>query len=568
MDPADVSPWCFDREICMRSDSIKKGFERAPHRALLRADGFNDEDMQKPLIGIANSQNDIVPGHIHLDKINAAVKAGIIEAGGKPVSFGTIGICDGIAMGHAGMKYSLPSRELIADSVESMTQAHMFDALVLVPNCDKIIPGMIMGAARVNIPTIVISGGPMYAGDYKGKKIDLNTVFIGVGEYNVGKITEQELQDIECKACPGAGSCAGMFTANTMNCMSEALGIALPGNGTVPALDPRRVELAKEAGRKIVELFKKQIKLKDILNRAAFNNAFAVDMALGGSTNTALHLPAIAHEAGVKYPLKDINKVSAKVPHLCHLSPSGTDHIEDLDRAGGIQAVMNELNKGGFIDTSVMTVSGSTVGENIQGKEIKDKEVIRPLNNPRHKTGGLAILFGNLAPEGSVVKEAAVDEKMLRHKGPAKVFDSEDAAYKAILGKKIKKGDVVVIRYEGPKGGPGMREMLLPTSTIEGMGLGNEVALITDGRFSGATKGASIGHVSPEAASGGVIALVENGDIIEIDIPKRKLNVKLTEAELKKRRKKWKAPKPRVTTGYLARYAKLVQSANTGAILE
>ncbi len=552
----------------MRSDAIKKGFERAPHRSLLRADGFTDEDMQKPLIGIANSYNDIIPGHILLNKVCDAVKEGIIEAGGKPVSFGTIGVCDGIAMGHEGMKYSLASRELIADSVESMAQAHMFDALVLIPNCDKIIPGMIMGAARVNVPTIVISGGPMYAGEYKGKALDLNSVFVGVGEYNVGKISEEELYNIECKACPGAGSCSGMFTANTMNCMTEALGIGLPGNGTIPALDPRRLELAREAGRRIVALFKAQIKFRDILNKKAIDNAFAVDMALGGSTNTALHLPAIAHEAGVTYPLKNINKASAAVPHLCQLAPGGPDHIQDLDRAGGIQAVMNELSKGELIDTSLMTVTGVTVAENIKGREVTDPEVIRPLENPRHKTGGLAVLFGNIAEEGSVVKEAAVDEKMLRHSGPARVFDSEDAAYKAILGKKIKKGDVVVIRYEGPKGGPGMREMLQPTSTIAGMGLDKDVALITDGRFSGATKGASIGHVSPEAAAGGNIALIENGDIIEIDIPKRKLNVKVTEAELKRRRKKWKAPKPRVKTGYLSRYAKLVQSANKGAVLE
>ncbi len=551
----------------MRSDAIKKGFERAPHRSLLRADGFTDADMQKPIIGIANAYSDIVPGHIKLDKLLTAVKEGIIEAGGKPVAFGTIGICDGIAMGHAGMKYSLPSRELIADSVESMTEAHMFDALVLMPNCDKIIPGMIMGACRVNVPTIVVSGGPMRAGDYKGKKIDLNTVFIGVGEYNVGKISAEELQAIECAACPGAGSCSGMFTANTMNCMTEALGIGLPGNGTILADTPQRLEIAKNAGKQIVELLKKDLKIRDILTKKAFNNAFAVDMALGGSTNTALHLPALAHEAGLKFPLKEINKITAVTPHLCQIAPGGPDHLEDLDRAGGIQAIMNELAKAELIDTSLMTVTGRTVAENIQGKEVKDTEVIRPLKDPRHKTGGLAVLFGNIAKDGSIVKEAAVDPSMLKHSGPARVFDSEEAAYKAILGKKIKKGDVVVIRYEGPKGGPGMREMLQPTSTIAGMGLDKDVALLTDGRFSGATKGAAIGHISPEAMSGGAIAIIENGDIIEIDIPKRKLNVKLTEAEIKKRLKKWKQPKIKVMSGYLSRYAKMVQSANTGAVM-
>ncbi|MBU0580706.1 MAG: dihydroxy-acid dehydratase, partial [Candidatus Margulisbacteria bacterium] len=503
-----------------------------------------------------------------LNKITDAVKAGILEAGGKPVVFGNIGICDGIAMGHEGMKYSLPSRELIADSIESMTQAHMFDALVLVFNCDKIIPGMIMGACRLNIPTIIVSGGPMMAGDYKGKKIDLNTVFVGIGEYNAGKISETELQAIECAACPGAGSCSGMFTANTMNCMSEALGIALPGNGTIPAIDPKRMELAKQSGKQIMELLKKNIKIRDILTKEAFHNAFTVDMALGGSTNTALHIPAIAHEAGIKLPLKTINTISAKTPHLCQIAPGGPDHLEDLHGAGGIQAVMNELSKKELVDGELLTVTGKKVKDNFQGQEIKDTEVIRPLDNPRHKTGGLAVLFGNIAKDGSIVKEAAVDEKMLKHKGPARIFDSEDAAYKAILGKKIKKGDVIVIRYEGPRGGPGMREMLLPTSTIRGMGLDKDVALLTDGRFSGATSGASIGHISPEAMSGGEIGLLEEGDIIEIDIPARKLNAKVTEAEFKKRKKKWKQPQPKVKTGYLARYAKLVKSANTGAVME
>ncbi|MFC1517966.1 dihydroxy-acid dehydratase [Candidatus Margulisiibacteriota bacterium] len=552
----------------MRSDSIKKGFERAPHRSLLRADGFTDADMKKPLIGIANSYNDIIPGHINLDKIEKAVKEGIIEAGGKPVAFGNIGICDGIAMGHTGMKYSLPSRELIADSVESVAEAHQFDALVLIPNCDKIIPGMIMGAARLNIPTIVVSGGPMKAGDYKGKKIDLNTVFIGVGEYNAGKIDEKELQAIECAACPGAGSCSGMFTANTMNCMTEALGIGLPGNGTTLAVDPKRIELAKESGKQVMDLLKKNIKFRDILTKAAFYNAFAVDMALGGSTNTALHIPAIAHEAGIKLPLKVINEITAKTPHLCQIAPGGPDHLEDLHRAGGIQAVMNELAKKDLIDTSLLTVTGKKVADNIKGQEIKDKEVIRPLNNPQHKTGGLAVLFGNIAKDGSIVKEAAVDPSMLKHSGPARIFDSEEAAYKAILGKKIKKGDVVVIRYEGPKGGPGMREMLQPTSTIAGMGLDKDVALLTDGRFSGATKGAAIGHISPEAMAGGAIGLLEEGDIIEIDIPARKLNAKVTAAEFKKRSKKWEKPQPKVKNGYLSRYAKLVSSANTGAVME
>lgn len=552
----------------MNSDSIKKGVEKAPHRSLLYALGLTDEEIGKPIIGIANSKNDIIPGHINLDKIAEAVKAGIRMAGGTPVEFSTIGVCDGIAMNHKGMKYSLGSRELIADSIEIMATAHGFDGLVLIPNCDKIVPGMLMAAARINIPAIVVSGGPMLAGKYNDGPCDLSSMFEAVGAYKVGNISDDELHKMEMSACPTCGSCSGMFTANTMNCLTEALGMGLPGNGTIPAVYSERLRLAKYAGMKIMELVEKNIKPSDILTKDAFINAFCADMALGGSTNTILHLKAIAHEAGVVIPLEEINEISSKVPNLCKLSPAGKYHIEDLYFAGGIQAVLNELSKLDVLKTDVLTVTGHTLKENIKDSVVLNHDVIRPVENPYSKTGGLAILYGNIAKEGAVVKASAVSEQMLKHEGPARVFDSEEEAISAIYGGKIQKGDVVVIRYEGPKGGPGMREMLSPTSALAGMGLDKDVALITDGRFSGATRGASIGHVSPEAMEGGEIAILEDGDIIQIDIPARKINVKLSDEEIESRLKNWVKPEPKIKTGYMARYAKEVTSANTGAVFK
>ncbi|WP_416237341.1 dihydroxy-acid dehydratase [Thermoanaerobacter sp. RKWS2] len=550
------------------SDSIKKGVEKAPHRSLLYALGLTYEEIKRPIIGVANSKNEIIPGHMHLDKIAEAVKAGIRMAGGTPIEFSTIGVCDGIAMNHKGMKYSLGSRELIADSIEIMAMAHGFDGLVLIPNCDKIVPGMLMAAARLNIPAIVVSGGPMLAGKCNGDTCDLSSVFEAVGAHKVGKITEEDLYRIELNACPTCGSCSGMFTANTMNCLTEALGMGLPGNGTIPAVYSERIRLAKQAGMKIMELVERGIKPSDILTKEAFINAFSLDMALGGSTNTVLHLKAIAHEAGVDIPLNEINEISTRVPNLCKLSPAGKYHIEDLYFAGGISAVLKELTKADLINTEVLTVTGKTLGKNIKDAKILNHDVIRPIDNPYSSTGGLAILYGNIAREGAVVKASAVAKEMLRHEGPAKVFNSEEEAIEAIYGGKIQKGDVVVIRYEGPKGGPGMREMLSPTSALAGMGLDKDVALITDGRFSGATRGASIGHVSPEAMEGGEIAIIEDGDIIEIDIPARKINVKLTDEEIKERMKRWVRPEPKIKTGYMARYAEQVTSANTGAVFK
>jgi len=550
----------------MRSDAMKKGLERAPHRSLFKAMGLTDEELDRPFIGIANSANEVIPGHIHLHRIAQAAKEGIRMAGATPLEFSTIGICDGIAMGHEGMKYSLGSRELIADSVEVMAMAYPFDGLILIANCDKIVPGMMMAMARLNIPAILVSGGPMLTGSYRGKEADVITVFEAVGKVAAGQMTVEELTELECSACPGPGSCAGMFTANSMNCLSEALGIALPGNGTIPAVDAARVRLAKEAGNKIVELIKQGIKSRSILTKEAFANAMAVDMAFGGSTNTTLHLPAVAHEAGLRIDLEIFNQISAKTPHLCNLSPGGPHHLQDLHRAGGIPALMKELAKGKLINAECLTVSGQTVKENIKSAAILDPEVIRPLSNPYHPTGGLAVLFGNLAPDGAVVKASAVDPVMLKNQGPARVFESEEEALKVILGKKIKKGEVIVIRYEGPKGGPGMREMLAPTSAIAGIGMDKEVALITDGRFSGGTRGAAIGHCSPEAAEGGPIAVIKDGDIIEIDIPAKRLHLHLTDEEIKKRLATWKAPEPKIKSGYMYRYAQMVSSASTGAV--
>ncbi len=551
-----------------RSDEVKKGIVRAPHRSLLKATGLTDEEMRRPFIGVANSANDVIPGHIHLDKIAEAVKAGIRVAGGTPFEFSTIGVCDGIAMNHAGMKYSLPSREIIADSVELVVEAHRFDALVLIPSCDKVTPGMLMAAARMNIPTIVVSGGPMLTGKYRGKDIDLISVFEAVGSVGAGTMTEEELDEFETCACPTCGSCAGMFTANTMNCLTEAIGMGLPGNGTIPAPYSERIRLAKLAGMAVMDLLANNVTPDKILTNEAFRNALAVDMALGGSTNTVLHLAAIAHEAGLDFDLDMVDKISLNTPNLCKISPAGHYHIEDLYRAGGIMAVMAELNKGGYLDTTVMTSTGTALAENLNGIEVLDADVIRPLDNPYSKTGGLAILFGNLAPDGAVVKQAAVKEKMLKHSGPARVFDGEPEATEAILGGKIEAGDVMVIRYEGPKGGPGMREMLTPTSALAGMGLDDKVALITDGRFSGGTRGAAIGHVSPEAQEAGPIAAVNEGDIIEIDIPGRKLNVILSDDEIKSRLASWQAPELKVKKGYLALYARMVSSAAKGAIIE
>ena len=550
----------------MRSDIVKKGIERAPHRSLFKAMGYTDEEISRPLIGVANSKNEIVPGHIHLDKIAEAVKAGIRMAGGTPVEFGVIGVCDGIAMGHMGMKYSLATRELIADSCEAMGLAHSFDGMVFIPNCDKIVPGMLMAAARINVPSIVISGGPMLSIERKGRQLDLNSLFEAVGAFKSGKITEEEVRDFEDHACPGCGSCSGMFTANSMNCMTEVLGMGLPGNGTIPAVYAERIRLAKMAGIKIMELVEKDIKPSDILVQAAFENALTADMALGCSTNTVLHLPAIANEAGIALNLDVINEISGRTPNLCKLSPAGKHHIQDLYAAGGVQAVMKELSRKHLLKLDLITVTGKTQGENIQDAEVLDRGVIRSVDEPYSPTGGIAILKGNLAPDGGVVKRSAVAPEMLVHSGPARVFDSEDAAIEAIYNGRINKGDVVVIRYEGPRGGPGMREMLGPTSAIAGMGLDKDVALITDGRFSGATKGASIGHISPEAMEGGPIAAVREGDIISIDIPGGRLDVKVPEEELKQRMRGWMPPAPRIAKGYLERYARLVSSASTGAV--
>jgi dihydroxy-acid dehydratase len=555
----------------MKSDAVRKGIDRAPHRSLFKAMGYTDKELRRPLIGIANSANEIIPGHIHLDKLVEAVKAGVYMAGGLPIEFGGIGVCDGIAMNHEGMKYSLASRELIADSVEVMAKAHAFDALVLVPNCDKIIPGMLMAAARLDLPAIIVSGGPMLAGRHPskpGQKIDLISVFEAVGAVHSGKMSEQELCLFEEEACPTCGSCAGMFTANSMNCLCEAIGMALPGNGTIPAVMAARVRLAKESGMQIMTLLEKKITARTIMTQKAFANALTVDMALGCSTNTVLHLSAIAKEAGMTLPLERINEISKKTPNLCSLSPGGKDHIEDLDRAGGIGAVTRELSRAGLIHQDCITVTTKTVGQNTRKAFIRDPQVIRTIKDPYRPEGGLAILYGNLAPQGCVVKQSAVRQEMLQHQGPARVFDSEDDATKAIMAGRIRKGEVVVIRYEGPKGGPGMREMLTPTSAIVGMGLDSHVALITDGRFSGGTRGAAIGHVSPEAMEGGPIAAVKTGDIIKIDIRNKKIDVQLTKQEIKQRLSKWKAPKPKVTTGYLSRYAQRVSSADEGAILK
>jgi len=551
----------------MRSDRMKKGLERAPHRSLFKALGLTDEEIERPMIGIANSANEVIPGHLHLHQVSEAVKAGIRMAGGTPLEFFTIGVCDGIIMGHEGMKYSLSSRELIADSIESMAMAYPFDGLVLIPNCDKIIPGMMMAAARLDIPAIVVSGGPMLAGEFQGREIDLITVFEWVGKVKSGKMSLSDLHRAEGCACPGVGSCAGMFTANSMNCLTEVLGLALPYNGTIPAVHAERIRFAKKSGLRIMDLVRKNLIPSKILTEKAFENAVTVDMAFGGSTNTSLHLPAIAREAGIKLSLKTFNKISKKTPHLCNMSPAGPYHIQDLHRAGGIPALMKELSRGGLVHQDALTVTGKSIGENIRGKKILDQEVIRSMERPYHPTGGLAVLFGNLAPEGAVVKQSAVDEAMLTHKGPARVFNSEEEAIKVILGRKVKRGEVVVIRYEGPKGGPGMREMLAPTSAIVGVGRDLDVALLTDGRFSGGSRGAAIGHISPEAAEGGPIAAVRNGDQIEIDIPGGKLNVLISKEEMKKRLSKWKPPKKKLK-GYLKRYAKLVTSANTGATFE
>jgi len=547
---------------------MKKGLEKAPHRSLFKAMGYTDEEITRPIIGVVNSQSEIIPGHIHLRDIAESVKAGIRSAGGTPVEFSTIGVCDGIAMNHQGMKYSLASRELIADSIEIMACAHPFDALVLIPNCDKIVPGMLMAALRLNIPAIVISGGPMLTGKRRGEDIDLITVFEGVGAVKSGKMTENELKELEDIACPGCGSCAGMFTANSMNCLTEALGLGLPGNGTIPAVYAARRRLAKLAGKKIMELLEKNIRPRNIANMSAFRNAIAVDMALGCSTNTVLHVPALAHEAKLNLELDVFNEISNKTPHLCSLSPAGPHRLQDLNEAGGVPAVMAELAKLGLIDQDAITVTGKNLRENLKGVEVTDKNVIRPVENPYHKEGGIAILKGNLAPDGAVVKQSAVAPEMLKSQGKARVFDSEEEAVESILGKRIKPGDVVVIRYEGPKGGPGMREMLTPTSAIAGMGLDKDVALITDGRFSGGTRGSAIGHISPEAAEGGLIAFVENGDVIEIDIPNKRLTLKVSDEEIERRKRGWKAPEPKIKEGYVYRYSKLVTSASTGAVFK
>jgi len=552
----------------MRSDQMKKGLERTPHRSLFKAMGYTDEELSRPLIGIANSQNEIIPGHIELDRIVDAVKAGVRLAGGTPVEFSTIGVCDGIAMNHIGMKYSLASRELIADSVETMAIAHPFDGLVMVPNCDKIIPGMLMASARLNIPTVFVSGGPMLAGIYKGKKIDLVNVFEALGAYKINKITEEELKGYEDFACPGCGSCSGMFTANSMNCLTEAIGMGLPGNGTIPAVMAGRIRLAKHAGMAIMNLIEKNIRPRDILTLDAFKNALVVDMALGCSSNTVLHLPAIADEAGIKIDLNLINEISEKSYNLCSLRPGGKYFLEDLDRAGGIPAVMKILTEGKLINTKCITVTGKTVKENIKDAEVIDSDVIRSIDNAYMKTGGIAILYGNLAPDGAVIKQSAVPKKMMKFVGKARIFESEEEGARAIFDGKINKGDVIVIRYEGPKGGPGMQEMLTATAAVAGMGLMEDVALITDGRFSGGSRGCAIGHISPEAMEGGPIAILKEGDKVIIDIEKHRLDVDLSDKEIKARLSKWKEPEPKIKTGYLARYAKMVTSASTGAVLK
>ena len=552
----------------MKSDVIKVGVNAAPQRSLLNALGLTEEEMKKPLIGIVSSKNDIVPGHMNIDKIVDAVKQGVALAGGVPIVFPAIAVCDGIAMGHEGMKYSLVTRELIADSTEAMAKAHAFDALVMVPNCDKNVPGLLMAAARINVPTVFVSGGPMLAGHVKGKKTSLSSMFEAVGAYTANKISAEELCEFENKACPSCGSCSGMYTANSMNCLTEAIGMGLQGNGTIPAVYSERIKLAKHAGMKVMELLEKNIRPLDIMTEKAFMNALTVDMALGCSTNTMLHLPAIAKEAGVKLNLDIANEISAKTPNLCHLAPAGHTYMEDLNEAGGVYAVMNELTKLNLLNTDLITATGKTVAENIEGCEIKDTDIIRPVTNPYSTSGGIAVLKGNLAPDGCVVKRSAVAPEMLQHKGSARVFDCEEDAIEAIHAGNIKPGDVVVIRYEGPKGGPGMREMLNPTSAIMGSGLGHCVALITDGRFSGATRGAAIGHISPEAAVGGPIALVEEGDTIEIDISANTINLLISDEEFAKRKAEWKPRQPKITTGYLARYAKLVTSGAQGAVLE
>ncbi|MGD8775201.1 MAG: dihydroxy-acid dehydratase [Syntrophobacterales bacterium] len=550
----------------MRSDVMKKGVEKAPHRSLFKAMGFTDEEIARPMVGIANSANEIVPGHIHLDRIAEAVKAGVRLAGGTPIEFNTIGVCDGIAMNHEGMKYSLCSRELIADSVEIMARAHPFDGLVAIPNCDKVVPGMLMALLRLDIPAVVVSGGPMLSGKVADKSIDLVTVFEGVGAVKSGKITEDQLTEMEDCACPGCGSCAGMFTANSMNCLTEALGLGLPGNGTIPAVAAARYRLAKRAGMQIMELIAQNITPRQIATREAFENAIAIDMALGCSTNTVLHVPAIAHEAKIDLDLDVFNEVSARIPHLCSLSPAGPHHLEDLDAAGGVQAVLARLAEVDLINKSPLSVTAKSVGENLQGVLVKNSEVIRNIQEAYHAEGGIAILFGGLAPEGAVVKQSAVAPEMMVNEGTARVFDSEEDAVEAIMGQQIKEGDVVVVRYEGPKGGPGMREMLTPTSAIAGMGLDTKVALITDGRFSGGTKGAAIGHISPEAADGGPIALVEEGDRIEINIPAKRLELKVSEEEIKRRRESWQPPEPRIKEGYAYRYSRMVTSGAKGAV--
>ena len=552
----------------MRSDAVKTGTQQAPHRSLFNALGMTKEEMERPLVGIVCSYNEIVPGHMNLDKIAQAVKLGVAMAGGTPVMFPAIAVCDGIAMGHIGMKYSLVTRDLIADSTEAMALAHQFDALVMIPNCDKNVPGLLMAAARINVPTVFVSGGPMLAGHLNGHKTSLSSMFEAVGAYAAGKLTEEGLTECENKTCPTCGSCSGMYTANSMNCLTEVLGMGLKGNGTIPAVYSERIRLAKHAGMQVMEMYRRNIRPRDIMTKEALLNALTVDMALGCSTNSMLHLPAIAHEIGWDFDISFANEISAKTPNICHLAPAGPTYMEDLNEAGGVYAVMNELNKKGLLHTECMTVTGKTVGENIKDCVNLNPEVIRPIDNPYSTTGGLAVLRGNLAPDGSVVKRSAVVAEMMVHEGPARVFDCEEDAIAAIKGGKIVEGDVVVIRYEGPKGGPGMREMLNPTSAIAGMGLGSSVALITDGRFSGASRGAYIGHVSPEAAVGGPIALVEEGDIISINIPELKLELKVSDEELAARKAKWQPREPKVTTGYLARYAAMVTSGNRGAILE
>ncbi|BBO87439.1 dihydroxy-acid dehydratase [Desulfosarcina ovata] len=555
----------------MKSNAAKQGIERAPHRALFKAIGYTDEEIKRPLIGIANAVNTAIPGHVHLNTIAEAVKAGIYMAGGTPVEFGTIGVCDGIAMNHMGMKYSLASRELIADSIEVMATGHALDALVLIPNCDKIVPGMLMAAARLDLPAIFVSGGPMLAGEHPeipGRRIDLITIFEAVGAVKAGKMSTEQLTAFEDAACPTCGSCAGMFTANSMNCLTEVIGMGLPGNGTIPAVYSARVRLAKQAGMQIMDLWQRQITARSIMTPDAFENALTVDMALGCSTNTVLHLPAIANEAGVSLDLAMINQISEKTPHICSLSPGGTHHIQDLNRAGGIPAVIKELSDAGLIHTGCMTATGKSVAENTEGTTTLDPEVIRPLDRPYHRKGGLAVLYGNLAPDGCVVKQSAVLDEMLCHEGPARVFDSEDAASEAIMEGRINKGDVIVVRYEGPMGGPGMREMLTPTSAIAGMGLDDSVALITDGRFSGGSRGAAIGHISPEAAQGGPIAIVNEGDRIAIDIPGKTVTLKVAEEEIERRLGAWQAPEPKIQSGYMARYARQVSSASQGAVVK